>query len=177
MTMSQTHVEENQTNLSAAEGIEKLRKLVDEINTCLFCTNLGTDDGSTCRPMATQQVDDEGNLWFFSDIHSDKNREIRENNQVQLFFSQPTKNSYMVVNGEAKILIDQHKTDELWNPLVKTWFKEGKDDPDISLIKVKVHSAYYWDVAGNKMINFFKMIASVASGTNLVDGREGHIDV
>jgi len=175
--MSHTNVEDKQTDLSAQEGIDKLKQLVDEINTCLFCTNLRTDDGSTCRPMATQQVDEEGNLWFFSDVNSDKNEEIIENNHVQLFYSQPTKNSYMVVNGEASIIIDQQKTDELWNPLVKTWFKEGKDDPNISLIKVQVQSAYYWDVAGSKMINFVKMIASVATGTNLVNGREGTINV
>jgi len=175
--MSQTHVDDHKTDLSAQEGIEKLKELVAEINTCLFCTNLKTDDGSTCRPMATQQVDDEGNLWFFSEINSDKNKEISENNHVQLFYSQPTKNSYMVVNGEARIIIDQQKTDELWSPLVKIWFKEGKDDPNISLIKVNVSSAYYWDVAGNKMINFVKMLVSVAAGTNLVNGREGNIEV
>lgn len=164
-------------NLQAGEGIEKLKDLVDDIDICLFCTNLKTGDGATTRPMSTQEVDEEGNLWFFSDINSDKNREIKMDKRVQLFFSHPSKNSYLVVNGEAEIIIDKNKTAALWSPLVKTWFKEGKDDPNISLLKVNTQSAYYWDTAGNKMINFFKMIASVATGTTLVDAKEGTINV
>ncbi|MEO6695806.1 MAG: pyridoxamine 5'-phosphate oxidase family protein [Ignavibacteria bacterium] len=162
-------------NDQTTEGIEKLKELVEEIDTCLFCTNLKIDDGSTCRPMSAQKVDDEANLWFFSEIDSDKNREIEKDRHVQLFFSHPGKNSYLVVNGEAEIITDRNKIEELWTPMVKAWFKEGKDDPNISLIKVNSKSAYYWDVEGNKMINFLKMVASAATGKNLVSSKEGSI--
>ena len=167
----------NPNNLNSTEGIKKLKELVEEIDICLFCTNLKTDDGATCRPMAAQEVDEQGNIWFFSDIHSDKNNEIEKDNKVQLFFSHPGKSSYLVVNGEAEVIVDKQKTAELWSPLVKTWFKKGKDDPNISILKVSTASAYYWDTAGNKMINFFKMVASVATGTTLVDAKEGTISV
>ena len=83
----------------------------------------------------------------------------------------------MVVNGEASISFDRQKIEELWTPLVKTWFKGGKDDPNISLIKVSNINAYYWDTKGNRMINFFKMLASVATGTTLVEAEEGTLQV
>ncbi len=167
----------NVTDLTHSESINKLRELVEEINICLFCSNLKTDDGSTCRPMGAQKVCDQGNIWFFSEVNSDKNREIRQDKHVQLFFSHPGKSSYLVVNGEAEVIIDKNKTDELWTPFAKIWFKEGKDDPNISIIKVKPTTAYYWDTDGNKMINFFKMIASVVTGTNLVSGIQGELKV
>ena len=168
---------ENTTNLESEEGIEKLKDLVDDIKICLFCTHLKTNDGSTTRPMAAQGVDDEGNLWFFSGLDSEKNREIEQDKNVQLFFSDPSKSSYLVVNGEAHEVIDQQKFDEHWSPLMKTWFKEGKEDPNLALIKVVPKSSYYWDVDGNRMINFLKMIASVATGTNLVTSEQGSITV
>ena len=168
---------EDKTNLTAREGVEKLKELVDDIKICLFCTHLKTNDGSTARPMATQEVDNEGNLWFFSGLDSDKNREIKQDNHVQLFFSDPSKSSYLVVNGEAQEVIDYGKFEKYWSPLVKIWFKEGKDDPNLSLIKVVPQSSYYWDVDGNRMINFLKMIASVATGTNLVNSEQGSITV
>ncbi len=164
-------------NLKAHEGVEKLKELVKDINICLFCTNLKVDDGATCRPMAAQEVDEKGNLWFFSGIDSDKNREIKQDKHVQLFFSNPGKSSYLVVSGEAEIVLDRDKIEEYWSPLVKTWFKEGKDDPNISLLKVFPKSTYYWDVDGNRMINFIKMVASVATGTNLVSSEQGSITV
>jgi len=164
-------------NLHDTEAIDKLKTLVDEINICLFCTNLKVDDGATCRPMGAQEVCDQGNIWFFSEKNSVKNKEIGQDKNVQLFFSHPGKSSYLVVNGEAEIIFDRAKTEELWTPIVKTWFKGGKDDPNISIIKVKPTSGYYWDTDGNKMINFIKMLASVATGTNLVNGKEGKINV
>ncbi len=164
-------------NLGNKEAIEKLNSLVDEINICLFCTNLKTDDGSTCRPMGAQKVDEQGNLWFFSEKNSDKNKEIARDKNVQLFFSHPGKSSYLVVNGEAEIIMDKSKIDELWTAMVKIWFPDGKDDPNISIIKVKPTTAYYWDTDGNKMTNFLKLIASVATGKNLVTGNQGELTV
>jgi general stress protein 26 len=168
---------ENATNLKEHEGIEKLKELVDDIKICLFCTNLQGNDGEMCRPMAAQEVDNEGNIWFFSGIDSDKNKDIKDDKHVQLFFSDPSKSSYLVVNGEAEIVLDRNKVEQYWSPLVKTWFKEGKDDPNISLLKVSPKNTYYWDVNGNRMINFFKMVASVATGTNLVSSEQGTITV
>lgn len=165
------------TTLYDKDGIDKLKHLVAEINICLFCTNLKTDDGSTCRPMSAQKVCDQGNIWFFSDVHSGENSDIKKDKHVRLFFAHPGKSSYLVVNGEAEIIIDRQKTEELWTPQAKTWFKRGKDDPNISITKVKPITAYYWDNDGNKMINFLKKIAAVAIGTNSVTIKEGTLTV
>lgn len=168
---------ENTKNLKANEGVEKLKELVTAINICLFSTHLKRNDAAMYRPMSAQEVDAEGNIWFFSGIDSDKNREIKQDNLVQLVFSHPGKSSYMIVNGEAEISTDRKRIEELWTPATKIWFKEGKDDPNISLIKVNTKTAYYWDTDGNKMINFFKFLASVATGSNLVTGVQGSIKV
>ncbi len=167
---------DNITDLTKQEAIKKLQELAKEIDLCMFCTHI-TSEGSSTRPMSTSKVDDSGNIWFFSAKDSDKNKEIQQDNHVQLFYSHPGKNSFMVVNGTATISFDKQKIKELWSPLVKTWFKEGVDDPNISLIKIENIDAYYWDTKGNTMINFFKMIASVATGKTLVDAEEGSIKV
>jgi general stress protein 26 len=65
----------------------------------------------------------------------------------------------------------------LWSPFLNICLKEVKHDPNISLIKVKPSSAYFWDTDGNQMINFLKMAASVATGTNYVTGTEGEIKI
>ena len=167
----------NTTNFYNKEAIDKLKSLVNEISICLFCTNLKTDDGSTCRPMAAQHVCDHGNIWFFSEKTSEKNKDILQNKKVQLFFCHPAKSSYLVVNGEAEIIFDREKIEELWSPVVKIWFPKGKDDPGISIIKVIPTTAYYWDTEGNQMMNFLKMLTSVATGTNLISSKEGNLVV
>ena len=165
----------NTKDLNNKEAIDKLKSLVEDIMICLFCTDLKTDDGSTSRPMSAIKVCDQGNIWFFSEKDSDKNKAIANDKIVQLFFSHPAKGSYLVVNGEAEIILDKTKIEELWTPVAKIWFKEGKDDPNISIIKVTPTTAYYWDTNGNRMINFIKMVASVVTGKNLLNGEEGTI--
>ena len=86
-------------------------------------------------------------------------------------------NIYLTLNGNAEIIINSYKVDELWSPLVKIWFKEGKEDPNLSLIKVNTKDANYWDADGNKMVNFFKLIASAVTGKNLIDGNHGTLKV
>ena len=167
----------NNLDLNHEEAIDKLKELVEQINVCLFCTDLKTDDGATCRPMSAINVCDQGNIWFFSEKDSDKNKAINTDKNVQLFFSHPGKSSYLVVNGEAAIILDKEKIEELWTPVAKIWFKEGNDDPNISIIKVTPTTAYYWDTDGNKMINFLKMVASVVTGKNLLNSKEGTITV
>jgi len=165
-------------HLHSREAIAKLKKLVLDIKTCFFCTRTNEEAGANCRPMATQEVDEWGNIWFLSDKSSEKNCEIHEDDKVQLFYADPGKSSFIVVNGHAEELFDKQKTDDLWTPLAKTWFREGKNDPNISLVRVKPESAYFWDTKGNRMINFIKMVASATTGTALVvETEQGEIQV
>jgi general stress protein 26 len=164
-------------NVIEREGVKELKHLVDEIGVCLFCTKLSLDQIESTRPMTALETDDEGNLWFFSDANSTKNNEIQQESEVRLFFSHPGKGSYVVIYGNAEIIFDQEQINKLWSPSDKIWFKGGKDDPSISLIKVTPDTAYYWDTEGNRMINFFKMLASDATGKDLLGGTEGEIHV
>lgn len=165
---------ENQTNLYNQQAIDKVKKLAEDIDMCLFCTHINKGDGESTRPMSTQGVDAQGNIWFFSDKTSLKNAEIEKDPQVRLYYSKPSDSSFMVLNGEAEIVFDREKIEEYWSAHVKAWF-DGKDDPNISLIKVNTKSAYYWDVEGSKMVNFFKYLASVATGAELIDAKQGNL--
>ena len=163
-------------NLTNEEASKKLKELTSTINICMFSTNGTNDKGAVTRPMAVQQTETDHYLWFFSNKDSNKNKEIRQNNFIQLYFSDPGKSTYVSVTGNAEIVIDdKQKIEEMWNPLMKTWFQEGKDDPKISLIKVTPLEGYYWDSTGNRFTNFFKMIGSVVSGKDLVGSEEGRL--
>ena len=87
------------TNFHSKEGVEKLKHFVDDITIWLFCINLKSCNGPISRPHAAQKVDEDGNLWFFGEVHSDKNRIIKLDKWVQ-FFAHPGKNSYIVINEE-----------------------------------------------------------------------------
>lgn len=164
-------------HLNREEGIAKLKKMVDDVKFCFFSTDLNHETEPSSTVMTAQTVDDKGNIWFFSGLDSDRNRDITSTKKVQLYFSSPEKNTYVTVLGEASIIIDKEKFAALWNPLLKIWFKDGVDDANISLIKVTTSTANYWDIEDGKMINFFKMIASAITGTQVHETSQGTIQL
>ena len=164
-------------NLTADNAVEKIREIAKDANICMFVTDLSRLPLAG-RPMATQEVDEEGNIWFMSDRSSDKNKEIDNDNKVQLFYSHTSNYEYLSIFGRAEIVNDHSKIKELWTPMAKTWFKEGKDDPNISLIKVIPEDAYYWDTKNNKMVSLVKFAMGAIGVTPKDDGGiEGKLKV
>jgi general stress protein 26 len=41
---------------------------------------------------------------------------------------------------------------ELWNPLCKAWFPQGEDDPEITVIRIDVDNAEYWEAPANAVV-------------------------
>ncbi len=161
-------------DLAAEPAIKKLKELAEDIRICMFCTKTEEQPFET-RPMGTQQVDSDGNFWFFSAAGSHKNYEIKENEQVQLIYSKVADSHYLSVSGRATINRDKKKIDELWDKMAEAWFKEGKEDPSLTLICVKPDSAYYWDTLNGKMITLIKIAISAVSGKQMDGGVEGKL--
>ena len=114
----------NVKHLAYNEAIEKMKKLAEDINICMFCT--GTELPFQTRPMATQKVDNEGNLWFLSGATSDKNMEIKTDMNVQLIYAKPGDSHFMTVSGKAVVLKDRPVIEDLWTPLAKALVQGGK---------------------------------------------------
>ncbi len=159
-------------NLSKGEAAEKIKSLAEEIKTCMFCTY--SNGKLKARPMSTQTVDENGDLWFLSDKNSDKNKEIVADSKVELLYAQGT-DKFLAIHGKASITTDKEKIKELWNPIAKIWFTEGEDDPRITVIKVNFTDGYYWNNKHGKMVDMAKMAIAFISGTTMDDGIEGEL--
>lgn len=169
--------EDNYEDLQGQEAAKKIKELTDKASACFFCTNIQTGRPFATRPMALQQLDEEGNLWFLSANDSHKNQEISADPYVQLLFQGSDYSDFLQLYGKATISEDKGKIKELWKPILKTWFTEGINDPRISVIKIEPESGYYWDTKHNQAIAFAKRLVGAALGKTLDDSIEGKINV
>jgi general stress protein 26 len=161
-------------DLSGSEALKKLKDLAEGI--CMFTTF--TDSRPVpSRPMALQGVDDSGALYFFSAASSDKNKELATDPSVQLFFCKEGPSEYLSIYGKATISRDRQKIEEYWNAFIKVWFQGGKDDPDLTVIRVQPETIQYWDTKNNRMVSLLKMAASMVTGKTMDDGVEGTLTV
>lgn len=164
-------------NLTHLEAIKKIKELSEKARICMFCTELDVTPINS-RPMGLQETDDSGNLWFISSADSNKNFEIKEDRRVQLFFMNNGDSQYLSVYGTASVYKDKETIEEKWSPMAKAWFN-GKDDPNVTIIRVEPKETYYWDTKAGKLVSLLSFAASAITGikTNNSDGVEGTASV
>jgi general stress protein 26 len=172
-SINKQQIEDNRDDLGSIAAITKLKKLVDNAKSCFFCTMNGSGPSDGVRPMSVQKIDDTGNLWFLSATDSYKNKEIAIDPSVRLFFQGSAHSDFLFLTGKATVSREKSKIDELWEPVLKTWFTEGKEDPRISVIQVIPDDGYYWDTKHGNAVAGIKMMIGAAIGKTLDDSIEG----
>ncbi|MCL6483572.1 pyridoxamine 5'-phosphate oxidase family protein [Janthinobacterium lividum] len=159
------------------EQLASIAAKIKDIKFGMLCTS---DDmrNLTSRPLTQQQVDQDGNIWFFVSNEAAYTRDLRNNPQVNVSFADTGDSLYVSICGHAQLLKDRAKAEQLWNPLVQAWFPGGLDDPKLSLIKVTIESAEYWDSSASKMMQFYAMAKAAITGEPPKDvGEHGRVDL
>lgn len=163
-------------NLQNEEAVKKFKELVEDIRVCMFITATNSDEHT--RPMSTAEVEEDGTLWFFTDVRSVKVDEVSRERDVHLTYAHPGKESYLDVWGKGNVVRDRQQIKDKWSPVVKAWFPDGEDDPNLALLKIVPTEVYYWEAKSGKMIQFFKMaVAAVTGNPKIADGAEGKLAV
>ena len=173
--MSENNEHVHTTESDHNESVEKVRELISDIRIAML-TTLDADGAPHSRPMYTQQTEFDGDLWFTTSKSSSIVRELRANPTVCVNYSNPDSQRFVVIAGEAVVVHDQAKINELWNPSLKMWFKGGPTDPDLTLVKVESRRADFWDSPAAP-VRWFQFLAGVATGKRPSSDARGAVDL
>lgn len=147
--------------VSRNEEVAKLAELITDIQVCMFTTT--DEDGHLMsRPMAVQEVEFDGDLWFFTKLDGRKINQMRRTPRVNIALS--SRSSWVSVSGEAEIVHDDEKARQLWNTRISAWFPDGPDDPELVLVKVHADGAEYWDTPGAAVVSMLSLVKARATG-------------
>lgn len=152
------------------DDVQKLAEMIQDIDFAMF-TTLDRDGSLRSRPMSTQKTEFDGNLWFFTEASSAKADEVEDNQHVNLSYADQDSNRYVSVSGQATLVRDKAKAKELWNPVLKAWFPQGLDDPNLALLRVTVNKAEYWDAPSSKVVQLVGFVKAVATGQTYEPGE------
>ncbi len=147
--------------------IQAIHDLVKDIKFTMMTTVTADGHLHAC-PMTTSDFNlDNKEIWFIADASTETVSDIKANSQVNLAYVANDKD-YLSINGEAQLVTDPAKLGELWQPMYNAFFKNGKEDADVQLIKVVPNGAEYW-LSGNSVVNMFKMTAAAVTGGKVAD--------
>lgn len=120
------------------------KKLWDELERSPFVMLglQGVDDSMT-RPM-TAQLDNE-RIWFFAARSEELVRGLERSNRAVAAYASKGHDLFASIHGTLAVDNDRAVIDRLWNPMIASWYKDGKDDPDLVLLRFDTESADIWE--------------------------------
>lgn len=104
------------------------------------------------RPMHIASKEPDADLWFVTAAHSGKVGEIQQDSQVAVTMQDASR--YLSISGKAVLVRDRAKIEQLWQESWRVWFPEGKDDPDLALLKIDSGTAEFWDNSGSLKLKY-----------------------
>ena len=156
------------------EAREKVRELVKDTRIAML-TTVDADGRLVSRPMGVQEVEFDGDLWFFADESSAKVDEIVHDAQVNVSFSSAS--SWLSVSGRETLVRDRDRINELWNPVAGAWFPEGPDAPNVVLVRVEADSAEYWDSPGGRLATAISLAKAKLTGRRYDGGENATVQL
>src|SRR4029453_11023167 len=139
-----------------------------------FLTTITMDGRLTSRPMTLQEVEFDGDLWFFAERDSNPVHHIAASPEVNVGVG--SGGSWVSLTGDAVVVEDSAKKRGLWNPAVEAWFPDGPDDDGVVLIKVQAGSAEYWDSPGGRVATAFSFVKAKLTGEGIGGGGDEEED-
>ena len=128
------------THTTNQEAVETVKKLIDKIETAMLTTI--SAEGLVSRPMQTQDIEFDGDLWFLTSKETDKYQELLKNPSVNVAY---VDKSYVSIRGTAELVEDIERKKELWSPRYEAYLGTTYEDPKVVLIKVNTEAAEYWE--------------------------------
>lgn len=156
--------------MSDAGGLARLKELIESVRIGLL-TTVDLNGLLHTRPVETLRCDTDGTLWFFTDHESPKARELSHDMRVSVGYSDPAKKIYVVVAGQASILHDEALASELWTFAQRAWYPKGVEDVHLSILRVSLQRAEYWETPGEASYLLAALAASV-TGKPAVVGHD-----
>ena len=171
-----------QANLSQGISTEKklddLYQLIDDMDVCLFTTHRA-DGRLVTRPMQVQERTSGTDLWFVTDIETDKLEELASDPHVNLGFYNNKSREWVSVSGRGIISQDRDLIRAMYEPSWKAWFPEdgkgrdgGPDDPRIALVLVEALSVTYFKKTRARPMVLFEIAKGMVTGSAPKIGEE-----
>ncbi len=144
-------------------ALPKVLDLIRQIRVALL-TTFDRDGAFHTRPVQTLRVEDDGTLWFFTDLRSGKVDELRADVRISLGYADTAANRYVAVSGMGTVQRDPRMAHELWRVEQRAYYPVGPSDARLGVLRVAIDRAEYW-IAPGRPSYLYAALKAAATGT------------
>jgi general stress protein 26 len=138
---------------------------LDEALEGLRFAMVGTHDGREWRSRPLSLAEQEGDLLrFLVPVTADWVEALEaRGSRAAVTFSDPHKNTYVALQGDARTVADRALVERLWNPGAAAFF-DGPDDPTVRVLEVRVTDGEYWDGPSGRVGQMLSLVKAAMGG-------------
>lgn len=100
--------------------------------------------GHHMQPMAMFADKGAEQIWFYTKKSTDLSRDAGSGADAMLCLMGKDQHFQACIAGRLSQHYDKAKIDQYWSAPVAAWFPEGKDDPDLTLLRLDPKDAQVW---------------------------------
>ncbi|MCR1160236.1 MULTISPECIES: pyridoxamine 5'-phosphate oxidase family protein [Micrococcaceae] len=154
-----------------------ISKVTDIINGAKIgmVTTVNEQGALVSRPLAIQDVKDDGDMWFFTGLGTSQVAHVRNDPRVNVSFGKNTE--WVSVAGNAEVVTDRQIIRDMWNQTVEAWFPDGPETPEVCLLRVDSESAEYWTSPGGTAATVLQWVKSKVTHSRMSVGESGTVDL
>ncbi|MEQ4565832.1 MULTISPECIES: pyridoxamine 5'-phosphate oxidase family protein [Micrococcaceae] len=154
-----------------------ISKVTDIINGAKIgmVTTVNEQGALVSRPLAVQDVKDDGDMWFFTGLGTSQVAHVRNDPRVNVSFGKNTE--WVSVAGNAEVVTDRQIIRDMWNQTVEAWFPDGPETPEVCLLRVDSESAEYWTSPGGTAATVLQWVKSKVTHSRMSVGESGTVDL
>ncbi|KQZ82226.1 pyridoxamine 5-phosphate oxidase [Microbacterium sp. Root166] len=151
-------------DLTGTAAIERLKELVEDIDFTMLTTR-DAEGNLVSRPMSTREMDDTGDIWFFTleDTKKVDEAEADPEHDVGLAYIDAKGHRYVSVAGRARVVHDHAKMKDLYTPDLDIWFENGLETPGIVLLRVTPVECEFWEPRHGKIVTAAGMLRALVT--------------
>jgi general stress protein 26 len=145
---------------TSAEVEQKLWKAIEHHRTGMLGI---AGDSHHFQPMTAFVEPQTQTIWFFAPGDSDLVEAAGAGAKAMFHFQ--SREVYASLDGRLSVDPDRARIEKFWNPHVAAWYPQGKDDPNLSLLRFEPTDAAVWLVEAGLVKYLFEVARANASNT------------
>lgn len=105
---------------------------------------VGDRSGGHFQPMTAFCEPDNGEIWFFTRDDTDLAHDSAGGAEAMFIVQAKDQAFQACLGGSIETTRDPDRIEKYWGPMVSAWYPDGKDDPHLTLLRLRARDAQVW---------------------------------
>lgn len=128
------------------------------------------------QPMAPHVDRVSGQIWFFTKKDSDLVAAVGQGNRAHLIIMSTDGDYQASCRGTLVQDYNPEAQDQFWSSVVAAWFEDGKDDPNLTMLRFTPNDAAVWASSGSALSFGWEIVKANLTSSTPNTGQQAHVN-